>query len=233
MSDTQGFPNGHLLWTAQQLHDRLGDENLVILDVRSTHQVVKGFIPGAAHLDVYGIGLTSTAGPLFEEFIHLLRSQLGMRGVGMDKTVLVYEERSGMRAARVFWLLEYMGHTDVHVLDGGIAAWEEAGYQTTLEMKAPRPHSLPITPQARLFISADDLAAKVRTGAVLPLDTRTDDEHYGRNTRGGPRGGTIPGAVHLEWTEYLDEAGRFKPAAELAQLFESNGVTRDKAIVPF
>ena len=66
----------------------------------------------------------------------------------------------------------------------------------------------------------------------LVLDTRTDDEYYGRNKRGGPRGGAIPGSVHLEWVHYLDQRGRVKPPAELLALFESHGVSRDKAIVP-
>ena len=68
---------------------------------------------------------------------------------------------------------------------------------------------------------------------MVVLDTRADDEWLGTNTRGGPRGGTIPGAVHLEWTQYLDEAGKFKSPRDLAALFEAAGVVRDKAIVPF
>jgi thiosulfate/3-mercaptopyruvate sulfurtransferase len=233
-SPAAGFPNAHLLWSPAQLHARLGDERLALLDVRPSHEVMTGIIPGAAHLDLYGVGLTRTTPELFEEWVHLMRSLLGLRGVGMDKTVVLYEEhQTGIRAARAFWLLEYFGHGDVHVLDGGIRAWREDGYETTQEMAAPRPARLPIAPQAERFVSADDLHALLGQPDLLPLDTRTDDEHYGRNTRGGPRGGTIPGAVHLEWTNTLDERGRMKPAAELAALFERHGVTRDKRIVPF
>jgi thiosulfate/3-mercaptopyruvate sulfurtransferase len=233
MAQANAFPNAHLLWTPPQLKARLGEKNLALLDVRSTHQVMTGIIPGAAHLDLYGIGLTTTREPLFDEFVNMMRSQFGLRGIGHDKTVVVYEERSGVRAGRAFWLLEYMGHTDVHVLDGGIVAWEAAGYELTREMAAPRPASLPLKARPETYIGADDLAARLRSKSVLPLDTRTDDEYYGRNTRGGPRGGTVPGAVHLEWERYLDEHGRFLPAAKLLHLFESHGVTREKPIVPF
>ncbi len=100
-------------------------------------------------------------------------------------------------------------------------------------MTPPRPKSLKIDPWKEIFISADDLHARLGDKNMVVIDTRADDEWYGTNTRGGPRGGTIPGAVHLEWTHLLDDAGKFKPKAELADLFESNGVTRDKAIVPF
>lgn len=233
MSADEHFPNRHLLWAPEELASRLGDENLVILDVRPTHQVLDGIIPGAAHLDIYGMSITKTVSPLFEEFINLMRSLLGMRGVGMERTVVLYEDEvTGMRAGRVFWLLEYFGHPDVHILDGGIKAWRDAGQETSAQMIAPKPHSLRITPREDIFITADALHGLLGSEDLQVLDTRTDDEYYGRNTRGGPRGGAIPGSVHLEWVQYLDERGRVKPPAELLALFESNGVTRDKAIVP-
>jgi thiosulfate/3-mercaptopyruvate sulfurtransferase len=229
-----GFPNGHLLWTPAQLHARLGDERLALLDVRPSHEIMAGVIPGAAHLDLYGVGLTRTTPELFEEWVHLMRSLLGLRGVGMEKTVVLYEEhQTGIRVGRAFWLLEYFGHADVHVLDGGMLAWREAGYPLTQEMEPPKPARLAITPQPERFMSAHELNALLGEPDVLPLDTRSDDEYFGRNKRGGPRGGTIPGSVHLEWLSYLDAKGRLKPAVELRELFERNGVTRDKRIVPF
>ena len=233
MPGHEDFPNRDLIWTPEDLHARLGDENLAILDVRPTHEVMGGIIPGAAHLDLYGVGLTHTRPGYFEEFINLMRSQFALRGVGTERTVVVYEETTGNRVARAFWLLEYIGHKDVHVLDGGMAAWRAAGYETTTEMHAPRPKSLKLVAWPEIFMSADDLNARLGDPNMVVLDTRADDEWLGTNTRGGPRGGTIPGAVHLEWTQYLDEAGKFKSPRELAALFESAGVVRDKAIVPF
>lgn len=234
MAGNDTFPNGHLIWSPDALHARLGDERLAILDVRPSHEIMTGIIPGAAHLDLYGLGLTRTTPEMFDEWTHLMRSQLGLRGVGMDKTVVIYEQhQTGIRASRAFWLLEYFGHEDVHVLDGGMLAWREAGYETSTEMSPPRPARMPVNPQPERFVSADELHALLDEDDVVPLDTRTDDEHYGRNTRGGPRGGTIPGSVHLEWVNYLDDKGRLKPPAELLSLFESNGITRDKRIVPF
>ena len=234
MAADRSFPNAHLLWTPEQLHARMDADGLVILDVRASHEILSGVIPGAAHLDLYGLGLQRTTPELFEEWIHLMRSLLGLRGVGMERTVVIYEDReTGNRAARAFWLLEYFGHTDVHVLDGGMRAWRAAGLPVAQEMAAPKPSRLPIQPQTELFISADELAGLLNEPDVLPLDTRSDDEYFGRNKRGGPRGGTIPGAVHLEWLQYMDEQGRMKSPGELLALFERHGVTRDKRIVPF
>lgn len=229
---SEAFPNGHLLWSPAQLKARLGDANLALIDLRPSHEIMDGVIPGAAHFDLYGIGLTQTTPQLFEEFVNLMRSLLGLRGVGMDKTVVFYEKTTGNRAARAFWLLEYFGHQDVHVLDGGMDAWRAAGYETTTRMAEPRPSSLKIAPRKELFISADELNARIARGEVVPLDTRTDDEYYGRHKRAA-RAGAIPGAVHLEWVHYLDDSGRYKPPSELGALFKSAGITPDKAIVPY
>jgi thiosulfate/3-mercaptopyruvate sulfurtransferase len=230
---TEPFPNGHLLWSPGQLQARLGDPKLALVDLRPAHQVLKGVIPGAAHFDLYGIGLTSTQGPLLDEFVNLMRSLLGLRGVGHEKTVVFYEEQTGNRVARAFWLLEYLGHKDVHVLDGGMEAWIAAGYPVAHEMVEPHPASFKVTPQKSLFIGADELSRRVQAGDIVPLDTRGDDEYFGRNKRGTARGGAIPHAAHLEWTRTLDEQGRFKPPSELEALFHGVGVTKDKAIAPY
>ena len=227
------FPNGHLLISPQALKDRLGEASLVLLDVRPTHELAEhGWIPGAVHLDLYGLGLTKTTPELLDAFIHMMRSQFALRGISLEHTVVAYEETSGIRAARAFWLLEYLGHEDVHVLDGGLAAWREAGLETSREMTAPRARSFKPNLRPELFMSADDLHARLGEPGLVILDTRNDDEYYGRSVRAA-RSGALPGAVHLEWTHYLDEKGRFKPQAELAMLFENAGITRDKPVVPY
>jgi thiosulfate/3-mercaptopyruvate sulfurtransferase len=229
---TEAFPNADLLWTPAQLKARLGDPRLALVDLRASHEVMGGVIPGAAHFDLYGIGLTQTTPALFDEFINLMRSLLGLRGVGMDKTVVFYEAQTGTRVARAFWLLEYFGHTDVHVLDGGMEGWRAAGFGTTQQMAEPHPSSLKIKPRKELFISADELNERLAKGEVQPLDTRADDEYYGRHKRAA-RTGAIPKAVHVEWVHYLDEQGRFKPPSQLGALFRSAGITPDKAVVPY
>ena len=233
MGDQDRFENPDLIWSPEQLQTRLGDEQLVVLDVRPTHQVMAGVIPGAVHLDIFGLGLTHTREEAWEEMVHLMRSLLGLRGIGPEKTVVVYEEDSGYCAARSFWFLDYMGLDDVHVLDGGMRAWREWGGPLTRELVPPRAVRFPVQLRQEIFITADELAAALGEPDLLPLDTRSDEEWYGENTRGTPRGGTIPGAVHIEWTQFLNQKGCFKSPRELAALLESHGVTRDKAIVPF
>jgi thiosulfate/3-mercaptopyruvate sulfurtransferase len=229
---TEPYLNPDLLWTPAQLKARLGDPNLALLDLRPSHELFSGVIPGAAHLDLYGIGLTSTAPPLLDELMNLMRSLLALRGVGQDKTVVFYEAQTGMRVGRAFWLLEYFGHGDVHVLDGGIDAWRAAGFPTAEDLKEPHPSSFKISPRKELVISANDLRDRLAKGEVLTLDVRNDDEYYGRNQRAA-RAGAIPGAVHLDFARLFDEHGRIKPAPELAAMFQKAGITQEKAVVPY
>lgn len=233
MAQMDTFPNGDLLWTPEQLKASLDSENLALLDMRTTAEVMTGIIPGAQHMDVYAVGPTHTREEVFTDYIKMMRGLFGIRGAGSDATVVFYEEDSGIKAARGFWLLEYMGHKDVHVLDGGMRAWKEAGYEIAREMGKATARPLKIEPRPEIFIGADDLNNRLGDANVALLDTRTDEEWLGTNTRGGPRGGTIPGSVHMEWVHYLDDSGKFKPPGELLTLFESCGITRDKAVVPF
>ena len=234
MAKPEPFPNADLLWSAEQLHARLEEKKLVVLDVRPSHQIMSGVIPGAAHFPLFRINPDRTTPELMAVMFDMYRLQFSLRGIAQDRTVVAYEQsQTGMIACRAFWLLEYMGHRDVHVLDGGIAAWQAAGFETVRELKPPTERKLELRTRPETFISADELNAALGDDGLVVLDTRPDAEYLGKETRGGPRGGTIPGSVHLESGRYLDDTGRLKPPAELLALFESQGVLRDKAIVPF
>jgi thiosulfate/3-mercaptopyruvate sulfurtransferase len=137
-----------------------------------------------------------------------------------------------MRAARGFWLLEYLGHTDVHVLDGGFRAWQAAGYPVTTEAPQVREVSFQPHIQEPAVISADTLHGLLGASDVVVLDTRTDDEYTGKHVRAA-RGGAIPGSIHIEWTHNLDANGAFKLADELRAMYTAAGITAEKTVVPF
>lgn len=248
----KGYRNPDLVWTPQQLRDRIGDrkgDDLVLIDTRPAPDFCAGHIEGAAHFDLYGVSLTDTRPEALAAFTWMLAYLMEIRGVDYDRTVVFYEHNSGIRAARGFWFLEYLGHGDVHILDGGITAWKDAGF--------------PLTRNAwPMFGSAPDIGPKggsriVRTGFTKYLkapvegrlataqyildhlndhevkihDARTDAEYYGEHVRAA-RGGTVPGAIHLEWVHFLGPDGALRPAAELRDMLEGRGLTPDKEIVP-
>ena len=229
----KGYVNPDLVWSPQELQAQLNDPNLRIIDVRPTHSLVQeGWIPGAAHFDLFGLSLNNTAPEPLQAFMWAIEHVLEMRGVNLDTPVVFYEDITGMRAARGFWFLEYLGHTAVHLLDGGFKAWKAAGLPISHQMQAPKVTTFRTRPRPELHWSADEVAAHLRDAHVAIIDTRTDDEYLGKSIRAA-RGGTVPGAIHLEWTRNLDAAGAFKTGAELQAMYEAQGITPEKACVPF
>lgn len=228
----RGYVNPQLLWTPAELHDRLSDPTLCLIDSRTGEEYSQGHIPGAQLLDLFGISLSDTDPAPLKAFSWMIESLMSFRGISFDKTVVLYGETSDVRAARGFWFLEYFGHQDVHVLDGGIRAWREAGYRVTTEAKVAKPAQFEGNLQAHTLATYRDILERLGKSDVVLLDVRTEGEYLGTTVRAA-RGGTIPGAVHLEWVQNLDAQGRFKPAAELRQQYEALGITPDKEVICF
>jgi thiosulfate/3-mercaptopyruvate sulfurtransferase len=229
----KGYVNPALLWSPQELQARLSDPHLRIIDVRPTHTLIQdGWIPGAIHFDLFGISLNDSAPQPLQAFMWTIEHLFEMRGVNLDTPVVFYEDIAGMRSARGFWFLEYLGHDDVHVLDGGFNAWKAASLPMSREMRAPRGTTFQSRPRPELHWSADDLYTHLRDADVAVIDTRTDDEYLAKSIRAA-RGGTIPGAIHVEWTRNLDINGAFKSGPELRAMYEAKSITRDKTCAPF
>lgn len=248
----KGYANPGLAWTPQQLRERIGErksDELVIIDTRPAPDFSAGHIEGAAHLDLYGISLNDTRPEALAAFTWMLAYLMEIRGVDYGKTVVFYEERTGFRAARGFWFLEYLGHEDVHVLDGGITAWKGAGFPLTREawpMYGSAPDIKPRgggriirtgfskhlkKPVEARIATVEYIFDHLKDPDVRIHDTRTDGEYYAETVRAA-RGGTVPGSIHLEWVNFVDPNGTLKPAAELRELLEGRGLTSDKEIIP-
>ena len=172
-----------------------------------------------------------------------------IRGVDYDKTVVFYQENSGFRAARGFWFLEYLGHEDAHVLDGGVDAWKAGGLPVTREAwpMAGGPYEAGVQGHRRILrtsfasrlkpyeegriATADYILNHLGDPDVAIHDTRSEGEYFAENVRAA-RGGAVPGSVHLEWTEAIAEDGSLKPASELVELLEPRGLTPEKEMAP-
>lgn len=204
----------------------------LVIDVRPAHLFAAGHIPGAVHFDVWGISLIDTSDAPLRAFTWMIGHLFSQRGVTPDRPVVVYEQDSGINAARAFWYLEYLGHPDAHVLDGGLDAWVADGRPTTTEAVEPSKsdwHGTPVEDRVAGWQLVHDRLGNAGTAI---LDTRSDGEYYAENVR-AKRGGAIPGAVHLEWKKNLAPDGRFKPEDELRAMYESAGVTPDKEVVTY
>jgi thiosulfate/3-mercaptopyruvate sulfurtransferase len=221
-----------LLTTPDQLRRKIGDANLCLIDTRTAEEFAEGHISGAVHFDLFGISLIDTRPDPLKAFMWMMLHLFELRGVTREKEVVVYEAVSGMRAARALWFLEYFGHPDVLLLDGGIEAWRKSGYEVTRAVSPAKAAHFKISERSEILAPVDYVRDSVGRDGVQILDTRSEAEYMGRNIRAA-RGGAIPGAVHLEWTENLDAEGKFKTKAELETMYRNLGLTPEKEIVPY
>ena len=229
----KGYANPQLLISAEELMNRLDDGSVCIVDTRPTREYIERHIPGAIHLDLFAISLNDTSEKPFNAFMWMIAYLFRDRGVDPTKTIVWYENTSGVCAARGFWFCEYLGHEEVRVLDGGLNAWSAAGGEVSIEAVVPEEvpqFSTDSKPNAHM--DAKTIHGLLNAGDFAVLDTRTDAEHYAHVARSA-RGGAIPGSIHIEWLNNLDEGGMFKPAAELRALYESAGITPEKCVMSY
>jgi thiosulfate/3-mercaptopyruvate sulfurtransferase len=132
----------------------------------------------------------------------------------------------------VFWFLQYFGHPDVRVLDGGVQAWLAAGFAVTTAVTTPNASAWTGTPRPETLATWRDVRERLGRPGVAIIDTRSDGEYCGTTVRAA-RGGAVPGAIHVEWTHNLTPEGTFKPAAELRTLYDTAGVTPDREVITY
>jgi thiosulfate/3-mercaptopyruvate sulfurtransferase len=146
----------------------------------------------------------------------------GALGITPATPVIVYDRQQGMYAARAWWMLRWLGHRHVAVLDGGLAAWQAGG--GALETSVPVPVAAPPYPPGEPLVrrvDAGELAA--RLGRVLLVDARAPERFRGEVEPLDAQAGHIPGASNRFYKDNLGPDGRFKPAAQLRAEFERLG----------
>ena len=245
MDNPKGYTKPQLLITPNELAQRLGltssssrhrtltAQPPVVIDLRPVETFATGHIPGAAHLDLFGLSLIDTDLAPLNAFLWMIAHLLTSRGASDDRTVVAYDERSGMRAARAFWFLEFFGHPDARLLDGGFGAWERAGYQITTKVTPPKKAKWKVGRMEERLATWRDVKDRLGHPSAAVLDTRSNSEYSGTIVR-AKRGGAIPGAVHIEWTRNLDEDGAFKPAAETKRdVRKAPVITPDKEVLSY
>jgi thiosulfate/3-mercaptopyruvate sulfurtransferase len=214
-----------------------GDPPPTLLDVRwqlggppGRDSYLVGHLPGAVYADLD----TDLAGPPGRGGRHPLpdvaTAQHALRrlGVSDDRPVVVYDDQDGSVAARAWWVLRWLGHRDVRLLDGGLRAWQSAGMPVeagdvtaTVGDFTARPGGLPV-------LDAEAAAQTAQVG--LLLDVRAAERYRGEVEPVDPVAGHVPGAVSAPTTANVDDAGRFHAPAELRARFERLGVRPDAPV---
>jgi len=215
------------LITSEQLLPHLGTADWALIDVRMSPpadsegrgKYLAGHIPGAIHghleKDLSGPIIPGVTGrhPLPDPRVFAAR--LCEWGVDDSVQVVAYDDHAGQNAARVWWMLRWLGHTRVAVLEGGWKLWQQ-GRNPVAEGNEERVfRTFTARPRAGLTLDAA-MVNRIREDSRWKLiDTGAADRYRGRNETVDPVAGHIPGAVSAPWADNLDESGRFRPASEL------------------
>lgn len=207
----------------------------LILDARKPASYANGHIPGALSVSTYDCFVQSTRPADLTAFASAMAAIYAAAGVTRERSVVVCEDGTGMRAARELWILEYLGHPNARMLHGGIKAWVASGGELTKLIPVPAAGVFKPMPRADVVIAADELLAKSLDGSITVLDVRDAAEFAGTDTTACcTRRGHIPRAVWLEWTELLDAAtGKFKEAGTIRRLLAARGVDPAAALAPY
>lgn len=218
------------LISVAELHPRLGEPHLRIVDVRwylgqpgrGRAAYAEGHIPGALYLDLDD-DLCAPRGPGRHPLPHPadFAGRLGAAGIGSDALVVGYDDVGGWVAARLWWMLDNLGHRRVAVLDGGLPAWVAAGFELTASVPALPPARLELAGAWTRVIDRDELRA--RLGEVVLLDARAAPRYRGEVEPVDPVAGHIPTARNAPVDGNLGPDGRFLPPAELGARFQALG----------
>ena len=237
------------LISAADLSANLSNDRWVILDSRhdlmnpnaGREAFATGHIQNAqfAHVDTDLSGVKAGADGVFRgrhplpERATLIETLRGW-GIDDDTQVVAYDAHGGMFAARLWWLLRWVGHPAVAVLDGGLAAWQSQGLPlvTTMPTVAGRSGgTISDKPSLVHTVTVEDVEANLVTQTRVVVDARAPDRFRGENETIDPVGGHIPGAKNRFFKDNLTADGRFKDAGQLRQEFSPLFAAAPEAIM--
>jgi len=217
------------LISAGELAEHLSDPDWLVADCRfelgkpdaGLSAWREGHIPGAVHVDLerdLSAPVTARTGrhplPAIEDF----EATLSRFGVGDRTQVVCYDAGSGAFAARLWWMLRWLGHDAVAVLDGGFAAWTAEGRPVSTAAAARSPGGFVARPRPEMLCDVEGVSRALARGELL-VDVRGAERFAGSVEPLDSVAGHVPGAVNLPYLENLDAAGRFLPPAKLASLW--------------
>jgi thiosulfate/3-mercaptopyruvate sulfurtransferase len=228
-------PNLPLLIEPEQLQPCLADRSVLVVDLSDLASYAAGHIPGAVHLDYSDLVRAEPPAMGLMPGEAQLSEVLSRLGLTADRSVVAYDEEGNGRASRLLWTLVVLGHDRVSLLNGGIHAWDAAGGPLEAPFRHPPRSDYRVrfaNPGA--VADRDYILERLGQSDLALLDTRTPGEFAGQDQRAA-RGGHIPGAVNLNWTDAMDpqRQWRLQPDPVLRAMLEKRDVTPDKEVIVY
>ncbi len=208
------------------------DEKLVLVDLQSAEHYANAHIPGAVHLDYARIVVAhGRAGGLLPS-AQMFTQVAGELGLSNDSHLVAYDADGGPSAARLIWTLHVFGHCATSLLDGGLPNWVSENRPLERGRNLPPPGDFLAQPANRYVIGCDELLGRLGDDELAILDARSLEEFQGTKLF-ATRGGHIPGAKHLEWSDAIDPLRNqtFRSDQVLQQMLDDRGITRRHEVI--
>ena len=228
-TERDAFVHPNLIVSVSWLMQHTKDPNLRIVDARPTAEYDKGHLPGAVSLPV-----ADTFDPAqhknYPDTKEKLEALFVSRGMSNTTRIITYDNGKETLSARLFWTLEYVGATNVAVLNGGLKQWQaEKGEISTTPVHVEPGQFVATVDPAKLPTAAQCKLALGDPTKVI-LDARSPEEFRGEDVR-AKYSGHIPGAVNIDWRENFTNTTLLKDPVTLKTMYESKGITQDKEVI--
>ncbi len=240
MSENKGYIHPEVLVDADWVEAHLHDPKVRLIEVDvDTNAYEQGHIPGAVGFNWQKELQDQTIrAPLSQAHLEELMSRAG---VSNDTTIVLYGDNNNWFAAWALWILKYYRHQDVRLLDGGRVKWVADKRELTTEVPSYPPTTYHAqSPNAAIRALRDQVLAQLGRSDITLVDVRSPGEYSGEllapahlPQEGAQRGGHIPGAANIPWSQAVREDGTFKSADELRSLYEGKGVTANKEVIAY
>ena len=227
-----GYARPDLLVDTAWLAQHLNDPAIRIVDLRP-----RGYgdahIPEAVWLDNNWIR-NRNAPPTFLPTPQEFEALMAKLGISNTTRVIAYDERGGIYAARLWWILNHYGHSNIALLDGGWTKWTAEQRATNNATPTPAAAKFTVKPGTVKVATADEVKAAINNARITLIDARTQNEIDGKDLRNIKRGGFIESSVPVYWEDTLDPAAKtFKSAAEIAKLYRDKGITNTDNVIVY
>jgi len=205
-----------VLITTAELEKIIDDPNLILIDTRSFQEYSQGHITNAVNLDLFSFHWIDTSQDGISSFNQQFTKIFSRVGVSEEKKVIFYDDVSGMLAARGVWLLEYLSHHNVSMLDGGFIKWKNEERTWDTVPVANMYANFSAKPNPKVLAGFEYVLDNL--DKITILDVRSKEEFDGKLVRAA-RGGHIPTSTNIDYTENISKDGTLKNNEELSKLY--------------
>ncbi len=248
-ASASNYPNAHYLAEPDWLSSHLDDDEVRVIDARVDLRVqadgsletlsgrddfLTAHIPGAQFVDLN----TDLADPQTPTHIigpEAFEALMGRVGIGPQSTVVVYDDRGGTWAARLWWALRYYGHDRAKILNGGMSAWRAAGHELQSEVATPAPGEFSATVQPQFRVKKEDVLAAIEAPETPIVDALPATYYLGEaGLYPGLRMGHVPGAFNVSTEDLIDpDTLHIKPMDALQALWQDVNLTPDQRVITY